>query len=186
MSISKEKSLARRMVAAGVLSEHYNIKPSAVFLMFTLPTLASKSISERCEAVGLTEEEYLVIANQAGFMRFVHDYRDALKVGTYIQAMEKVSEGMQRGRYDVEGVEDFTLETKVMDYNSRAGQVVVQNNSNTQNNFFEQARQRVVDRQVEVGEGIAAGVVLIGGEGGRDEVSDTGDRSGGAEGEDTV
>jgi len=138
----------KRITAARMIAEQYSINPPQVILMFTMPEFKEMTVGMRCERVGITEEEFFLIASQDGFQRFTKDFEKVLRINLDLQSLQKLSQAVTQSRqvYSAEGSpvrEDLSVELKALDK-----QAVIQQTQNVQNNFFDQARQRAMELEV--------------------------------------
>ena len=133
----------RRLAAASAIAEKYNISPPTIVLMFTVPEFKLLPIEDRCKRAGVTEEELFLCSTQPGFKEFLEAYEGLVRGNLTIQSLEKLSEAVKDNRTvpsQFGDRDDFTVETKIIE---KAPQVNV--NNNTQMNFYDRARQKVLE-----------------------------------------
>lgn len=143
VEFTEERLIERRMGAARVISERYNIHPPTVVMLFTLPSYRNKTIAERCESSGISEEELFLCMSQPGFKRFIGDYKAMLKDNLDLQSLDKLSDRITQPRINPTQWgerEELDIEAKVLEKDN-----VVNVTQNTQNNFYEQARMRALE-----------------------------------------
>ena len=143
----KDKVEERSIRAAAVIAEKYRIYPPQVVIMFTSTDLREKSLDDRAAYIGITNEELFLCMSQPGFKTFVDDYRAIIKDALSIQAMGKLMAAVSQNRFteDKYGAkEDFSIETSLV---AEKQAPATQQNINV--SFYEQARQRVLDRKEE-------------------------------------
>jgi len=144
VKFNKDALLERRLDAASLIASKFQINPPSIVLMFTKPELRENTLEEKCQAAGVTMEEFLLCALQPRFKDFLNEMKDILRVNLDLQSLNKLGRAVvaDRKTEDKYGCnDDFSIEMKTLE----KGQQVTVNN-NTQNNIFETARQQLLDR----------------------------------------
>ena len=96
--LTREGMRARRE-RAEVLAREYNLPHWGMVAVVTDPELAGKSLHERLRQVGISTEDYMVMAETSEYRKFLKAWGHCIKDVIELQAMENVAAAMDGERY---------------------------------------------------------------------------------------
>lgn len=139
----KTHDIDTRMDFARQLAEHYGFEHPAMILFFTHPEIAKLPISDRCQKMGITEEQLMLFQKQEGFQRFLQDFQGIMVTTLRHQALMNAGTALteDRSTFDKFGNEtkNHSLEVEVLRAMSAEKQPGV--TVNLQNNVWSEARK---------------------------------------------
>lgn len=146
LQFKEQADLQTRRGFANALAARYKIEPPEVILMFTHPELRQLPLYDRCQAIGITEECFLLVSMQPGFQKFLQDMQQTYTGALRIQATEKLSTTIQKERFKFDKMGNAS---EIVDAEIEIHKALVSENKsapqvNVQFNMFDQARQKAI------------------------------------------
>lgn len=134
-----------RRAALMELAGQYEIGHPEILLGVTDSALRRLPIRDRCERLGIVEEEWARVALSAGFTKFMADYEKMGYSLLRLAAQDKLMGAIGQQRRDADEVEDFSIEKALVMASPAAptgGQVNVQINNGS---LFDRAREELIE-----------------------------------------
>lgn len=143
------QELVSRFGFAKRIAEDYGFDCPELVLTLTHPQISKLSFIDKCQKLGLTEEQYVRLASQKGFRQFAEEYRKSLLYDIQSQSLVKLAEAVAEDRYKVDGdgnetsEKDLDIERQLISpliATERAN--AAPNNINVSFNLWDQAREK--------------------------------------------
>lgn len=135
--------LEKRMPYATAIAQKYKFECPELVFFYTHPELSKLRLSERCEKIGITEEQYHMLAMQTGFQKFISEWQQLSATTLHQQASDKIGIAItkDRSKFDKNGneIEDYEVEMEILKQHSRSAAQSPQVNIQV-NNLWDRAR----------------------------------------------